>query len=103
MAATASLKDIEQIRQKQKEERERKRLEMIETQKQIEEMKKNEVYNQTLNNNQQQRPNVNNNRYFEHNDDHKTDTIMEHKVMNGKQNGALNDNNNTIKKRKPKK
>merc|ERR1712228_1066580 len=60
MAATASLKDIEQIRQKQKEEkRERKRLEMIETQKKLEEIKKNEVYNNTLSNNQQQRPNMN--------------------------------------------
>ena len=46
MAATNSLKDIEQVRQQQKQEaRERKRLEMIETQKQIEEMNKNQPYN----------------------------------------------------------
>ena len=42
MASTASLKGIEQIRQQQKEEtRASKRLEMIETQKQIEEIHKN--------------------------------------------------------------
>mmetsp|Transcript_2453 Transcript_2453/g.3970 ORF Transcript_2453/g.3970 Transcript_2453/m.3970 type:complete len:919 (+) Transcript_2453:93-2849(+) len=43
---TASLKDIEQVRQQQKQEaRERQRLEMIETQKQIEETNRNQPYN----------------------------------------------------------
>ena len=118
MAATnKSLQDIEQVRQQQKQEaRERKRLEMIETQKQIEEMNKNQPYPTNIpsppqqNQQQQTTPTkqkiiVAQNNYksrqfaFTHNDDLKSpeNALKENEVVNARQQQTA------IKKRKPKK